>query len=116
VLFHTPYFNRHEGGLNLLTIDDARPVDAWSHYHADYCVTELRLSGAREEAIAWALADVRARGLAAQAAAYEAQLAEVRAHRAALFAQRDRLEAHRLRDPRAPKVSPFADVAGPDAR
>jgi hypothetical protein len=31
----------------------------------------------------------------------------VRAHRAALFAQRDRLEAARLRDPRAPRVSPF---------
>ena len=31
-------------------------------------------------------------------------------HRAALFAQRDRLEEHRLRDPKAPKVSPFDDV------
>jgi hypothetical protein len=107
VLLRTPYFNRHEGGLNLLAIDDARPIDAWSHYHADYCRTELGLSAARERAIAWALDDVRGRGLPEREEAYAVQLAEVRAHRAALFAQRDRLEAARLRDPRAPRVSPF---------
>ncbi len=108
MLFRTPFFNPHEGALNLLAIDDARPVAAWSHYHASYTVTALALAESRERAIAWALADVRARGLAGQAAAYEAQLAAVRAHRAELLAQRDRLEAARLRDPRAPRVSPFA--------
>jgi hypothetical protein len=81
VLFHTPYFNKNEGGLNLLTIDDARPVAAWSSYHAQYCVTELGITAARERAIAWALADVRARGIPERVAAYETQLAQVRAQR-----------------------------------
>jgi hypothetical protein len=112
MLFTTPFFNRHERGLNLLTIDDARPIDAWSHYHADYCVTELRLTAAREAAIAWALDDVRARGIADREADYLAQLAQVRAERVALLAQRDRLEAARLRTPGAPTVSPFAGLDG----
>ncbi len=114
MLFRTPFFNPHEGGLNLLAIDDARPVAAWSHYHAAYAVSALAVAESRERAVAWALDDVRARGLAGQVAAYEAQLAAVRAERAALLAQRDRLEAARLRDPRAPRVSPFAadGVAG----
>lgn len=109
MLFHTRFFNPHEGGLNLLTIDDARPVAAWSHYHASYTVAALAIAESRERAVAWALDDVRARGLSGQVAAYEAQLAAVRAHRAELLAQRDRLEAARLRDPRAPRVSPFAE-------
>jgi hypothetical protein len=112
MLFPTPFFNKHEGGLNLLAIDDARPVAAWSHYHATYAVAALAVVESRERAIAWALADVRARGLAGQVAAYEAQLAEVRAEHAALLAQRDRLEAARLRDPRAPRTSPFAAAGG----
>jgi hypothetical protein len=110
MVFRTPFFNPHEGALNLLTIDDARPVDAWSRYHAEYCVTALCLSTGRTRAIAWALDDVRARGLPEQVAAYEAQLATARAHHAALLAQRDRLEAARLRDPMAPRVSPFTGV------
>ena len=107
MLFHTPFFNRHEGGLNLLTIDDARPVAAWSSYHAQYCVTELGITAARERAIAWALADVRARGIPERVAAYEEQLAEVRAHRVALLAQRDRLAASRRGDPRIAAFSAY---------
>jgi hypothetical protein len=109
VLFHTPYFNKNEGGLNLLTIDDARPVAAWSSYHAQYCVTELGITAARERAIAWALADVRARGIPERVASYEAQLAEVRAQRVALLAQRDRLAAARPGDPR---IAAFATFEG----
>jgi hypothetical protein len=110
MVFHTPYFNKHEGALNLLTIDDARPVDAWSRHHAEYCVTALGLSTSRMRAIAWALDDVRARRMPEQVTAYEGQLAAARAYHATLVAQRDRLEAARLRDPLAPRVSPFTGV------
>jgi hypothetical protein len=93
VLFHTPFFNRNEGGLNLLTVDDARPVAAWSHYHAAYAQGELEISASRERAVRWALDDVRARGLPEQVALYEAQLAELLERRALLTAQWDRLVA-----------------------
>jgi hypothetical protein len=107
VLFHDRFFNLNEGGLNLLAIDDARPVAAWSHYHANYALTELAILAERERALRWALDDLRARGLDGQVRAYEAQLAEVEARRAAHQAQCARLEAARVRDPRAPRVSPF---------
>jgi hypothetical protein len=111
-VLHGRYFNPHEGALNLAGIDDARPVAAWSHHHADYCVTELSLTASRQRAIEWALADVRRRGLAGQVEVYEAQLAHVRAYRAQLLAQRDRLVGAARRDPRAPRVDAFATFEG----
>ena len=107
MLFHDRFFNHHEGGLNLLAIDDARPVAAWSHYHATYAIRELGILNAREEALRWALDDLRARGMDGQVRAYEAQLAELEARRAALRAQCARLDAGRAHHPYAPRVSPF---------
>jgi hypothetical protein len=95
VLFHTPFFNPNEGGLNLLTVDDARPVAAWSHYHAAYAQGELEIAEWRERAVRWALDDVRARGLAGQVEIYEAQLASLAERRALLTAQWERLLAAR---------------------
>lgn len=110
MLFHDRYFNLNEGGLNLLAIDDARPVAAWSHYHATYAIRELGIVAAREEAIRWALDDLRGRGMDGQVRAYEAQLAELAMRRAGLRDQCARLEAARVADPRAPRVSPFTGV------
>jgi hypothetical protein len=112
VLFHDRFFNHNEGGLNLLAIDDARPVAAWSHYHAAYAIRELRLLAAREQAIQWALDGLRARNDVGQVQAYEAQLAEVQARQAAHRAQCERLEAARVRHPFAPRESPFAHILG----
>ena len=108
MLFHDRFFNHNEGGLNLLAIDDARPVAAWSHYHATYAIRELAILDSREGALRWALDRVRARGMDGQVRAYEAQLAELEARRAGLRAQCARLDAGRAHHPYAPRVSPFA--------
>jgi hypothetical protein len=107
VLFHDRFFNPNEGGLNLLAIDDARPVAAWSHYHATYAIRELGILAARADAVRWALDDVRGRGMDGQVRAYEAQLADIEARRAQVRAQCARLDAARAHHPYAPRVSPF---------
>lgn len=84
-----------DGVWSLYGIDDDRPVNAWSSYHATRCVEQLTIARARVKAAEWALADVQARGLAACIAKAGAHLARARAELADWEAQGRRLESHR---------------------
>lgn len=97
-----PPFSNHDGILGLYQ-DDDRAVAMWSHYHAERVVLMLRELRAREAAFQWALADVTPRGNAALVAHAEANLAAVRAEKAAWEAKRDLLETARQADSYAPR-------------
>lgn len=109
--FLIPDLNVHDGVLGLIGIDDDRPMAAWSHYHAQRCVTQLAIAQARVRVAEGTLADVSARGDARCIARAEQWLAQVRAELAGWQAQRDRLERARRADPYAPRESPFAAAA-----
>jgi hypothetical protein len=85
----------NDGIWALYGIDDDRPVDAWSSYHAARCVDQLAISQARVKAAEWALADVQARGIVPCIAKAGAHLARARAELADWEAQARRLESHR---------------------
>lgn len=85
----------NDGVWSLYGIDDDRPVDAWSSYHATRCVEQLAIARARVTAAEWALADVQARGLVPCIAKAGAHLARTRAELADWEAQGRRLESHR---------------------
>ena len=84
-----------DGIWSLYGIDDDRPVDAWSSFHATRCVEQLAIARARVKAAEWALADVQARGIAACVAKAGAHLARTRAELADWEAKGRRLESHR---------------------
>lgn len=85
----------NDGIWALYGIDDDRPIDAWSSYHATRCVEQLAIARARVKAAEWVLADVQARGIASCIAKAGAHLARSRAELADWEAQGRRLEAHR---------------------
>lgn len=85
----------NDGVWALYGIDDDRPVDAWSSFHAARCVDQLAISQARVKAAEWALADVQARGIVPCIAKANAHLAHARAELAGWEAQARRLESHR---------------------
>jgi hypothetical protein len=84
-----------DGIWALYGIDDDRPVDAWSSYHAARCVDQLAIAHARVNAAEWVLADVQARGIVPCIAKAGAHLARARAELASWEAQARRLEKHR---------------------
>ena len=84
-----------DGIWSLYGIDDDRPVDAWSSFHATRCVEQLAIARARVKAAEWGLADVQARGIAACVAKAGAHLARTRAELADWEAKGRRLESHR---------------------
>ena len=84
-----------DGIWALYGIDDDRPVNAWSSYHATRCVEQMAIAHARVKAAEWTLADVQARGIAPCIAKAAAHLARSRAELATWEAQARRLEAHR---------------------
>jgi len=104
-------FSLHDGVWGLVGCDDDRPVSLWSSYHADRCVQRLRESRGRIAAAEWALRDVTARGATSCIANAEHTLAAARADRAVWDAQARRLEAARVKDSFAPKMSPFIELA-----
>lgn len=104
-------FSLHDGVWGLVGFDDDRPVALWSSYHADRCMQRLRESRGRIAAAEWALHDVSTRGATACIANAEQTLAAARADRAVWDAQARRLEAARVKDSFAPKVSPFTALA-----
>lgn len=85
----------NDGVWALYGIDDDRPIDAWSSYHATRCVEQLAISRARVKAAEWALADVQARGIVPCIAKAGAHLARARAELADWEAQARRIESHR---------------------
>ncbi len=125
-----PYFNVYDGVLGAITIDDEKPMAIWSHYHADALAARMTEYRERLRVAEWTVSDTSAR-LAANAGASESVRARLQAcatHAAAeRDAIRDRLatlvararimEAARVADWYAIKVSPFdfGDEAGPTA-
>lgn len=85
----------NDGIWALYGLDDDRPIDAWSSFHAARCVEQLAISQARVKAAEWALADVQARGIVPCIAKAGAHLARARAELADWEAQARRLESHR---------------------
>lgn len=84
-----------DGIWSLYGIDDDRPIDAWSSFHAARCVEQLTIAKARVKAAEWVLADVQGRGIVPCIAKAGAHLARARAELADWEAQAHRLEKHR---------------------
>ncbi len=97
----------HDGILGFIGFDDDRPVSVWSSYHADRCVIRLREARARVQVATWALGDVTTRGAVDCIANAHATLSAAQTELAVWEAQARRLEAARVKDTYAPKVSPF---------
>jgi len=115
-----PYFNVYDGVLGALTIDDEKPMAIWSHYHADALAARMTEYRQRLRVAEWTVADTAAR-LAAHADASEGVRARLQACAANATVERDAIcarlaslvararvmEAARVADWYAIKVSPF---------
>lgn len=97
----------HDGILGFVGFDDDRPVSTWSSFHADRCVVRLREARARLQVAEWALNDVTTRGATNCVARAQWNLDAAKADLAVWEAQAARLEAARVKDRCAPKLSPF---------
>jgi hypothetical protein len=115
-----PYFNVYDGVLGALTIDDEKPMAIWSHYHADALAARMTEYRERLRVAEWTVADTAAR-LAANASASDSVRARLQAcashaamerdairdRLASLVARARVMEAARVADWYAIKVSPF---------
>ncbi len=97
----------HDGILGFIGFDDDRPVSLWSSYHADRCVIRLRQARSRVQVATWALSDVTTRGAVNCIENAQSTLAAAHVDLAVWEAQARRLEAARVKDSHAPKMSPF---------
>lgn len=114
------YFNVYDGVLGALTIDDEKPMAIWSHYHADALAARMTEYRQRLRVAEWTVTDTAAR-LAANADASESVRARLQACASHAAAERDAIrerlaslvararvmEAARVADWYAIKVSPF---------
>ena len=114
------YFNVHDGVLGALAFNDERPMAAWSHYHADALAARLTEYRNRLSAAEWRVADTSARlgaytgasdvvrlRLQQCVAASTAERDALRAQLAVLVERARVMDAARVADWYAPKVSPF---------
>lgn len=115
-----PYFNVYDGVLGALTIDDEKPMAIWSHYHADALAARMTEFRQRLRVAEWTVADTAAR-LAANEGASDSVRARLQACATNAVAERDAIrarlatlvsrarvmEAARVADWYAIKVSPF---------
>jgi len=114
------YFNVYDGVLGALGIDDEKPMATWSHSHAYALAARMTEYRSRLRVAEWTVSDTAAR-LAANANASErvrsrlqacashavAECDAIRARLASLVARAHVMEAARVIDRSAAKISPF---------
>lgn len=115
-----PFFNVYDGVLGALAFDDEKPMATWSHYHADALAARLTEYRSRLRVAEWTVSDTAAR-LAANASASDQvrtrlqacashavmERDAIRQRLASLVARARVMEAARVADWYATKVSPF---------